>query len=325
MRNLILLGALAGVVGFGAWFVVRGPKAAAPSTARVESTPARFERGKYLYDTLADCDGCHGERNLSKFGGPVLKGRSGAGTVFPKEMGLPGLVAPSNISQHGEHGLGRWTDGEIIRAVREGVGRDGRALFPMMPYQSYARMSDEDVASLVVYLRSLPAVSHAVPATKIDFPVNVLMKSAPQPVAGRVAEPDRRDRIAYGRYLVTMGGCEICHTRMEKGAPVDGMHFAGGESFRVAGMEALSANITPDVETGIGSWSEEKFLDKFRGYRNFNETNLPEMVQANFTVMPWLGLRNLAEEDMKAIYAYLRTVKPVRNKVETHPAVASTL
>ena len=106
---------------------------------------------------------------------------------------------------------------------------------------------------------------------------------------------------------------------------MEGMNFGGGEVFRIPGLEALSANISPDAETGIGSWSEEKFLDKFRGYRNFSDENLPPAVQANFTVMPWLGLRKLPDDDLRAIFAYLKTVKPVRNKVEIHPAVASKL
>lgn len=322
---MILLGTLVGVVGLASWLVMRGPKSLRASSIKVERSEARVARGKYIYEQLADCEGCHSERDYKKFGGPVLAGMSGSGTVFPKELGLPGRIAPPNISQDPEHGLGQWTDGEIIRAVREGVSRDGRALFPMMPYQSYAKMSDEDVESLVAYMRTMPAVKHQVPPSKVDFPVNVLMKSAPQPVAGKIPAPDRQNQVAYGKYLVGMAGCETCHTKMEKGAPVEGMNFAGGEVFRVPGLEVVSANISPDPETGIGAWTEERFLDKFRGYRNFTDENLPVAVQANFTVMPWLGFRKLPDDDLKAIFAYLKTVKPVRNKVETHPPVASKL
>jgi hypothetical protein len=325
MLKFAAVGTLTAIVGFGCWFAMRGPKSVAPSTIQVERTAERVERGRYLYHTLADCEGCHSEREWGKFGAPVIEGRNGAGMVFPKEMGLPGTIAPPNISQDPERGLGKWTDGEIIRAVREGVSRDGRALFPMMPYQSYAKMSDEDVYSLVAYLRTMPAVKSDVPPTKVDFPVNVLMKSAPAPVVGKVAQPSRQDTLAYGKYLVTMAGCETCHTKMEKGAPIAGMEFAGGEVFRGFGLEVLSANITPDVETGIGAWTEQRFVEKFRNYANLNHSNLPQAVQANFTVMPWLGFRNLPEEELRAIFAYLKTTKPVRNKVEVHPPVASKL
>jgi mono/diheme cytochrome c family protein len=324
MKKTILILGLLAIVAAG-WFVLRGPERAEASTKTVERSAARLARGKYIYSTLADCEGCHSERDWKKFGAPILEGKNGSGSVFPKELGLPGLVAPPNISQDVEDGIGGWTDGEIIRAVREGIGKDGRALFPMMPYQSYARMSDEDVASLVVYLRSLPAVKHRVPKTKIDFPVNVLMKSAPKPVLSPVAAPDAGNTLAYGEYLVRMAGCVICHTRMEKGAPVAGMEFAGGEVFRGMGFEVRSANLTQDVETGIGSWTVERFIDKFRGYQNLTHDNYPVAVQANFTVMPWLGFRELPEKDLRAIYAYLKTIPAIRNKVEVHPAVASTL
>jgi len=319
MIKKILLFALLSVVGGLSWFLLRAPKSVAASTIVVDRSPARVERGHYLYHVLADCEGCHSERDFKKFGGPVLAGMSGSGSVFPSDLELPGRIAPPNISQDLEHGLGAWTDGEIIRAVREGVSRDGRALFPMMPYESFSKMSDEDVESLVAYLRTMPAVKHVVPPTKVDFPVNVLIKSVPKPVEGKVASPDVNDPLAYGKYLVTMGSCAECHTKMDKGAPVEGMELAGGRIFRVAKFEAVSLNLTPDMETGIGAWDETRFLDKFRGYRNFNEANLPEAVQANFTVMPWLAYRNFKDEDLKAIYAYLRTTKAIWNKVVAHP------
>ena len=112
----------------------------------------------------------------------------------------------------------------------------------MMPHQSYATMSDEDVQSLLVHLRTMPAIRKAVPKTSVDFPVNILMRSAPKPVQGAVTPPDKSNPIAYGRYLVAMAGCEICHTKMEKGEPISGMTFAGGEVFKVPGFEVVNGN-----------------------------------------------------------------------------------
>ena len=275
MKRTIALSLVAALVGAATWFVLRGPKTAPPSTITVDRGTARVDRGKYIYEVLADCEGCHSERDWKKFGAPVLAGLSGGGSVFPKEAGQPGRIAPPNISQDREHGIGQWTDGEIIRAVREGVSRDGRALFPMMPYQSYARMSDEDVQSLVAYLRAMPAIGKAVPSTKVDFPLNIFMKSAPQPVNTPVAGPDKSNSIAYGKYLVAVAGCETCHTRLEKGERPASLAFGGGEVFRVPGFETVSANITPDLETGLGSWTEQRFIDKFKGYSNFTDKNLP--------------------------------------------------
>ena len=240
-----------------------------------------------------------------------------------KELGLPGRINPRNITSDPETGLGAWTDGEILRAIREGVSRDDRALFPMMPYQKYTEMADEDAYALVAFLRSLPPVKNAVPPTKIDFPVSLLIQSVPKPLSGPVIAPDPSDKLAHGKYIATMAACGGCHTREDKGAPVAGMEFAGCFVFRFPGLEVRSANISPEGETEIGGWNEQRFLDKFRDYANFNEAYLPTAAQANFTLMPWLNYRNLLDNDLSAIYAYLRTVKLIRNKVEVHPLVAS--
>ncbi|WP_035957572.1 c-type cytochrome [Bryobacter aggregatus] len=325
MKRLIGLFLLASISGAIGWICLRGPVTAAPSAVVVQRTPERVARGKYLYEVVADCTGCHSGRNGEKFNLPVIAGRNGAGSAFPKEAGFPGSIVAPNLTPDPESGLGKWTDGEIIRAIREGVSRDGHALFPLMPYQNFAKMSDEDVQSVVAYLRSLPAVRNPLPRSSVDFPVSFLMQSTPQPVSTPVAAPDRADRLAYGTYLATLGACSNCHTRREKGEAVAGMELAGGESFRMPKLEVLSANITPDIETGIGKWSEQQFIDKFKGFANFNESNLPANVQANFTLMPWLSFRQLSEDDLRALYAYLRTVKPVRNTVHTHPIVASEI
>src|SRR5579871_523337 len=235
--------------GAAAYLSLRRPAMAPPPDLRVQATPERLARGKYLFN-LADCDGCYSERDFSRFGGPVTPGRRGAGTIFPAALGLPGLVAPANITPDRETGIGRWTDGEKIRAIREGVDRNGRALFPMMPYENFRHMSDDDALSLVAYLDSLPPVKHAVPPTKLKFPVSLLIKSAPRPVSN-VPPPDRGNKLTYGQYLVTVAGCMECHTPT----------LSGGRKFQVApGVLVVSANISPDLHTGIGGWSEQDFI-----------------------------------------------------------------
>ena len=210
------VGVLVGVgVAAAGYMLARKPAIAAPMKIRVEMTPERIARGRFLY-TVADCDGCHSLRDFGRFGGPVVEGHRAEGFEFPKEMGLPGRVASRNITPDVETGIGAWTDGEKIRAIREGISRDGSPLFPMMPYSDFRNMSDDDVMSLVAFLNTLPPVKHAVPRSEIDFPVSVLAKSAPQP-AGRVAPVDRSDRLKYGEYLVGLASCGTCHTQSEKG------------------------------------------------------------------------------------------------------------
>jgi mono/diheme cytochrome c family protein len=233
--------------------------------------------------------------------------------------GLPGTVVAPNITPDPETGIGTWTDGEKIRAIREGVDRDGRALFPMMPYPEYRNMSDEDVEAVVAYLNSLPPVKNPLPKTQLAFPVNLLIKGVPQP-AGSVPPPDRADKLKHGEYLVTIGGCADCHTPMEKGQPVPGKVLAGGQVFAATIGTVVTANITPDIETGIGKWSEEFFLKKFYDYKEYAVNGPPKAAGPDaFTLMPWLGLCQLPPEDLGAIYAYLRTIKPIHNPVETHP------
>jgi mono/diheme cytochrome c family protein len=306
----ITLSGLAVAAGGGVCFLyLRKPAMQRPRDIKIEVTPERLARGKYIFN-LADCDGCHTPRDFSRFDGPAIESRRGAGNVFPPEMGLPGVVAPPNITPDPETGIGQWTDGEKIRAIREGVDRNGRALFPMMPYENFRHMSDEDVYSLVAYLNSLPPVRNVVAPTKLKFPVSLLIKSAPQPVKQAVPPPDRSNRARYGEYLVTLGGCMECHTKS----------LSGGEKFAVApGVMVVSANISPDVHTGTGRWGEQDFVDRFAQYREYAEKGSPQVGPESFTLMPWLNLCRLPDDDLRAIYAFIRTKEPVYKAVDTHP------
>ncbi|MCC6265716.1 MAG: c-type cytochrome [Bryobacterales bacterium] len=315
MLSIVVIGA--------AWAVLRHPAAVPPKEITVLSTPERIERGQYLFEHLSDCSGCHSDRDFSRLGGPVKPGGIGVGMVMPDEMGLPGVVVAPNITPDPETGLGKWTDGEIIRAIREGVDRDGNALFPFMPYQHFRHMSDEDVEALVAYMRKLTPVRHPLPRTELALPVALMIKSAPQPVTGEVKSPSRSDGLAYGKYLVEIAGCAGCHTVQEHGQPVASMEFAGGFEFRMPQGTVLSSNITPDVETGIGSWTEDGFVSRFRQYSEYAEGGGSPVSAETFTLMPWLAYSKLTDEDLRVIYEYLRTVKPVSHKVQTHPGAAA--
>ncbi len=135
----------------------------------------------------------------------------------------------------------------LARAIREGIGHDGRALFPEMPYTHFREMSDEDLASVVVYLRSLPPVHHELPATEIIFPVKYLIRSVPEPVSSPVPDVTAdAGPVKYGDHLVSMAGCGDCHTPAIQGQTEAGMDFAGGQPFPGPWPMVASANITPD-------------------------------------------------------------------------------
>ncbi|HLK67367.1 MAG TPA: c-type cytochrome [Bryobacteraceae bacterium] len=308
-----------------AYLYLKKPAQTPAMSTKVAMTPERIARGKYIFQNLADCDGCHSQRDFSRVGGPVVESGRGRGNVLSDLVqGLPGTVVASNLTPDPETGIGSWTDGEKIRAIREGVDREGRALFPMMPYGGYRNMSDEDVQSLVAYLNSLPPVKNPLPQTKLAFPVSLFIKSAPQPVTN-VPPPDRSNKVKYGEYLVALGGCADCHTPAEKGQPVAGKHMAGGQVFTTSLGTVVSANITPDSETGTGKWSEDFFIKKFQDYMEYSDVGSPLAAGPQaFTLMPWLSFSHLPPQDLAAIYAFLRTVPPVHNAVETHPGPVST-
>jgi mono/diheme cytochrome c family protein len=302
-----------------AYLFLRKPAMAPPSSVKVETTPARLARGKYLFENLCDCDGCHSMRDFSRFGGPVIAGGKGMGSVFPAELGLPGTVVAPNITPDVETGIGAWTDGEKIRAIREGITRDGRGLFPMMPYPGYRHMSDEDVYSLVAYLNSLAPIRNPLPQTSIKFPVFLFIKGVPQPVSAVVPPPDLSNKVKYGEYLVTLAGCAECHTPFKSGRPVEAMRFGGGREFHMPAGLVISANISSDSKTGIGTWTEKKFVDKFYEYQEYAENGSPKTGPEGFTLMPWLGFSQLPPGDLGAIFAYLQSQPAVSNAVETHP------
>jgi hypothetical protein len=145
---LVIAVGIQAVVGWRA--LVLGPKARPLTALRIEATPERLERGRYLAMARHGCVFCHSERDWKAPGAPPRQDRLGAGVVWEAE-GMPWLTAP-NITPDPETGIGRASDDAIIRAIREGIGLDGRAIFALMPYEDFRRIPDEDAASIVVYL-----------------------------------------------------------------------------------------------------------------------------------------------------------------------------
>src|SRR6516162_7433283 len=133
------------------WRPFLGPNARALTDRKFESTPQRLERGKYL---ASGCIYCHSPHDWNAPSTPIQAGMEGSGEQEPY-LDLPGKIIAPNLTPDKETGAGTWTDDMFARAIREGIGHDGRALFPLMPYQNFREFSDEDIASLVVYLKSL--------------------------------------------------------------------------------------------------------------------------------------------------------------------------
>jgi mono/diheme cytochrome c family protein len=300
---MVLIVAISLTIG---WRPFLGPRARPLTDRKFEATPERLARGRYLANSVSGCIFCHSEHDWKSPGDPVVEAKLGAGQVFPL-AGLPGTVVASNLTPDSATGAGSWSDDQLARAIREGIGSNGRTLFPLMPYEHFRTMSDEDLASIVVYLRSLQPVQNSLPRTEIVFPVNYLIRNAPQPVTSPVPTGNSTDPVERGRYLVQIAGCSDCHTLEKQGQPISALAFAGG--FELSGPfgTVTSSNITPDP-SGISYYDENLFVQAMRtgrvGARSLNP------------IMPWPMLRNMTDEDIKAVFAYLRTLKPVHHRVD---------
>ena len=300
----------------------RRPAMRPPSSEKVEATPARLARGEYLTLHVADCLTCHSDFVPNQFDLPPKPGTEGQGGIpFDKKLGVPGVVQAQNITPDPETGLGRWTDGEVIRAIREGVNNKGQALFPQMPYPYFREMSDEDVRSVVAYLRTLKPIRHSIQPRKLDFPVNFLINNAPKPVDGPVTMPEPgKDHLGYGKYLVTVAGCRECHTAHDShGQLLPGRDFAGGWEMLGPWGRVVSANITPAPENFMGQASRDEFIGRIKSFESLAGERSPIAPKGQNTIMPWLAYSGMTNEDLGAIYDYLKTIPPIKNKVESFP------
>ncbi len=279
----------------------------------IERTPERVERGRYLVENVTGCAHCHGDRDWTRYGGPAKsEKRLGGGRCFTG--GFPGTMCVPNLTPDEATGLGRWSDGEILRALREGVDRDGRALFPMMPYHVYRHLSDDDATAIVAYLRALEPVANPQPATDIAFPVSFFIKQIPEPLAAPVEAPDPADTVRQGELLAKVAGCEFCHTPIdERHQLLPGMAFAGGHRHRGPFGAVHAPNLTPHA-TGMGSRTRAEFIGIFKAFAGAGEDPIAATPETN-TPMPWADFAQMTEDDLGAIYDYLRTVAPVDNVV----------
>jgi hypothetical protein len=250
---------------------------------------------------------CHSPHDWSKHDDPILSGMTGGGQQLPY-IGLPGKVFAPNLTPDKDTGVGNWTDDMLARAIREGIGHDGRALFGIMPFAHYRYMPDEDLASIIVYLRSLSPVRNPLPKTEIIFPVNYIMRNDPQPLTNSVPSPDISDPIKRGRFLVNLIGCSDCHTPVDNHhKPIPGMDFSGGQVFQTPWGTVASANLTP-APSGIPYYDEGMFIKGMR-------TGVVAARELNKT-MPWSVLRNMTDEDLASMFAYLKTLKAVDHRVD---------
>lgn len=273
-------------------------------TASTDS--AVIARGRHLVLGPGHCADCHSPvRNvdsLLKLGqDPSLSG----GLPFH----LPfGTFYTRNITPDSTTGIGGMTDGEIARVLRYSVKKNGEAVLPFMPFQN---LSDDDITAIVSYLRSTKPVRNPVPEHDYNVLGNVIKAflikpSGPTQRIREVISPDTT--AAYGEYVVmATANCNECHTKRDAIGNYVGEPLAGGQEFVEEGLPTLvTPNLTPDPTSGrIANWTQEMFINRFRQGRMIKHSH-----------MPWESYARMTDVELKAIYNYLRKLKPVNTNAK---------
>ena len=325
------LGVLVLLIASALTYVVLAlPKVApADQSLKIDVTPARVKRGEYLATSVGACMGCHSQRDWTVYGHPVKPGTEWAGgePLFDARIGLPGTIHPKNLTPYNLKG---YSDGELVRVIRTGVRKNGQPLFPFMPYQALAEMEQEDLYSVVAFLRSLPSKANDVEDHKLQPPLNVIVHLIPQDAPPYPKPIDHKDTVAYGKYLVRMGSCTDCHTpvKVSDHSPLPGMYLAGGQEFpylnnklekHPGGGVLRIPNITPDKETGIGNWSKKDFIARFADWRGKKAEAKHVKLDLDkgdyLPLMPYGEYGNMTDEDLGAIYDYLHQIPAVKHPV----------
>jgi hypothetical protein len=296
------------VVGFAAFIALRGIPTYTPKIVetKIDVTPERIAKGHKLSAML--CNACHMNANTNQLTGKLMNEVPQFGTIYSK-----------NITSHPEYGIGKWTDGELIYLLRTGIKPDGTFL-PIMARLSH--LSDEDLYSIIAFLRSddpwVKATDIRQPDSKYSFLSKFLTNiKAIKPGAvpdKPVANPDTTNAVAWGRYIaVDQLECFSCHSQdfaknnhdePEKSA---GFFGGGNKMLNSEGKVIYTRNITMDAQTGIGAWTEDQFVQAVKWGKTPHGPALRE---------PMMPYTYLTDGEAKAIFAYLKTLPKIQNKVE---------
>lgn len=262
--------------------------------AFAQADAARVERGRYLVEGIAGCGNCHTPQGPQ---GPVAGKALAGGLPFREKVFT---AYSSNITPDPETGIGRWTDAQIATAIREGKRPDGSLIGPPMPFELYRGIADADLAAIVAYLRTVPAVKNAV--KKSDYS-GIPLPPAWGPPVGNVAEPPRGDKLALGRYLAgPLGHCMECHSSPGANGIPDFRNALGAGGMRFEGPWGLSvaSNITPK---GLAAYSDAALKKVItQGVRPDGSGLKPPMGTGYYARMN--------EADLDALVAYLRSLPP---------------
>lgn len=253
---------------------------------------ALVARGKYLMEGIVACGNCHTPRDDK---GQLQRDKGLSGGLLLDIA--PFKAYPANVTPDADTGIGKWTDAQLARAIREGIRPDKSLIGPPMPIEFYRHLADDDVAAIIAYLRAQPAVKNTVPRSTYRIP----LPPTYGPPVGKVKAPSPRDKLKYGKYLADIGHCMECHTpRNEKGELVLANLGAGGQVIEGPWGKTVSRNLTP---TGLKDWSDGQIAKAIRdGVDRNGQPYRPPMAYTFY--------KNINDADMSALITYLRSLKP---------------
>jgi mono/diheme cytochrome c family protein len=279
---------------------------AASATARAQANDL-VAKGQYIFALAGGC-ACHTE--------PKKEANVGA-RPFPIPLGT---VYSTNITQDKETGLGNWTDQQIYDAMVKGVRRDGSKILPVMPYERYSGMAQEDLKALIAYLRTVKPVKKATPELQTWAPfarsIGTRLYLA---VFGRFSKPPAQaptSGVERGRYLSDhVALCGDCHTpRNFLGVPNHSLYMAGA-SEKIGPLGEAVSNITPDKETGIGDWKREEIAELLKSGIKPDLDNVQGLMEEVIHGTPH-GYKDMTKQDALAIGDYLKSIPAIKNKVK---------
>ncbi|MBI2886821.1 MAG: c-type cytochrome [Chloroflexi bacterium] len=298
LKRALLLAAL-GVLGLTglAFLAEAAPPRQATAAPLAVGDPAK---GGYLA-RLGGCAGCHGQN----YAGQRADGTAGAPFGITLTAPGGGGTAPaSNITPDAETGIGRWSDAELVRAIRDGIRPDGKVLYPGMPYARWHTIADDDMEHLVAFLRSNPAVQNKPPARQLQVEPAQPRFSAPSPKSSPGESAGR------GEILITVANCANCHTPRTAEGTLDPSKYLAGNILGTGATAQAAANITPDRATGIGDWTVEQIATAIKLGRRPNGTALSGAMATQINNR----FQFLSDTDARAVALYLKSIPAVQNR-----------
>ena len=270
---------------------------------KASTDTAVIARGKHIVTGAAHCINCHSTANVDSLidaGQPVpLSG----GVLFDLPVGK---IYSKNITPDKETGIGDYTDAQIARVLRYGVHPNGDPVYDFMPFHN---MSDEDLTAVISYLRAQKPVKNKVPENNLNIMGNIVKAFLVKPVgpSGEVPETVKQDTTAeYGKYIaISIAECNGCHTKRDISGAYIGQPFAGGNEFNEGGHKLVTPNITTDSSSRIYGWTAQDFINRFR---------MGKVIP--YSPMPWNSFKRMNDEELTAIYNYLKTLPPVKPGME---------